>query len=310
MRNIPIILCFDDRILTGAGVTILSLLDSAKPTTCYDIHVFTPGLPADVQDAFQGLVAGSRHSLRFHVIDAARFADTPRNKGSWTEIVYYRLLSSEILPELPRALYSDVDVFIMRDLAEVYDTDLTECEWAGVAAERNVPEAVGHRYFPENPKPMIFFSGFMVMNLDLMRQNAAVQRYFEGIRLYGERLKFFDLDLLNICTPRIARVPFDYCVLEAVYESPDITDAPDWAFLKTIYSLQDLETARDDPAIVHYAGRRGKPWQRRDVPRYFDKVEKRLPARLQRKTFRDFRKRWLSKKGRRVLTSRTPSLYR
>jgi lipopolysaccharide biosynthesis glycosyltransferase len=309
MRLIPIVLCFDHRILTGAGVTILSMLDSAAETTSYQFHVFTPGLPNDVQVGLQSLVAGSRHHITFHVIDPERFAGLPKNSGSWTEIVYYRLLASEILPGLDRVIYSDVDVFVARDMASVFDTDMAGCEWAGVAAERNVPEAIGHQHFPENTKSRIFFSGFMVMDLGLMRRNDAVSRYFEGVKLYGHRLKFFDLDLLNICTPEIAPVSFDYCVLESIYEAQDITEAADWAFLQTIYSAEDLAMSRDNPAIIHFAGNRGKPWQRRAVPAYFLAVEKRLPKCLQRKTFRDFRKRWLSRKGRRHLASRTPSIY-
>lgn len=285
------------------------MLDSANDLTSYQFHIFTPGFPNDVRLALLELVSGTRHGMKFHVIDPVRFADVPKNRGSWTEIVYYRLLASEMLPDLDRAIYSDVDVFVAKDLASVFNTDLLNSEWAGVAAERNIPETVMHRYFPENGNEIIFFSGFMVMNLKLMRENNAVFRYFEGIRLFGDRLKFFDLDLLNICTPEIVGLPFDYCVLESVYETEDVTQAKDWAFLKTLYTASDLEAARNQPAIIHFAGERGKPWQRRDVPIYFFEVEKRIPPRLRRKTIRDMRKRWLSGKGRRRLVSRTPSVF-
>ena len=50
MAEIPVIFCFDDRILKGAGVSILSLLDAAAPTTVYAVHIFHPGLAAPVLD--------------------------------------------------------------------------------------------------------------------------------------------------------------------------------------------------------------------------------------------------------------------
>ena len=81
MRIIPVVLCFDDRILTGAGVTILSMLDSAADATSYEIHVFTPGLPNDVLGALQSLVAETRHKIIFHVIDPARFNGLPKAAG-------------------------------------------------------------------------------------------------------------------------------------------------------------------------------------------------------------------------------------
>lgn len=305
MTDVHVIFCFDDRILTGAGVSILSMLDAAADSTSYVIHILHPGFDDRTGDALRKPVEGSRHQMVLHHVPASRFENVPTNRGSWTEIVYYRLLASEIVTECDRAIYSDVDVLICKDLAEVYATDMDGCEWAGVAAEANVPPTVMHRHFPENDKPLIYFSGFMVMDLDLMRRNGAVQRYFEVIETVRDRLKFFDLDLLNIATPRICRLPFDYVVLEDVYEMPDVRDSADFAYLKSAYSAEELEAARQDPAIIHYAGRRGKPWHRRAIPEYYNAYIDRLPALLRRPTLRDLRKRWLGRKGRRSFPSRT-----
>ena len=41
MRNVvPIVFCFDKRILLGASVAIKSLIDCALKTTAYDIRIF------------------------------------------------------------------------------------------------------------------------------------------------------------------------------------------------------------------------------------------------------------------------------
>lgn len=298
MVNIPVILCFDERILLGAGVTILSMIDSANDGTSYDIRILHPGLSQSAIDGLDGLVTNTNHRIQFTKVPASRFANVPTNRGSWTEIVYYRLLASELINDCDRAIYSDVDVFVKRDLSDAYNIDLKEHDWAGVVAEANLPSNVMHRHFEENKKQHIYFSGFMVMNLKLMRQNNAVARYFTTIEMHSDRLKFFDLDVLNIATPKIARLPFDYVVLEDVYESLSVRDSKDFAYLKSAYSEDELEAARQNPAIVHFAGRRGKPWQRRQVPDYYRNVALRLPKELKKKTFRDWRKTWLSKKGR------------
>lgn len=308
MADIPVIFCFDDRILTGAGVSILSMIDAAKSETRYQIHIFEPGLSEAIRKDLVSLVAGTRHSIEFHVIPPVRFQSVPRNKGSWTEIVYYRLLAAEILPDCDRAIYSDVDVFFTRDLSDVFLIDLSDSEWAGVAAEANVPDTKMHRHFPENTKELIYFSGFMVMNLGQMRKNESIDRYFDVIAKFHSRLKFFDLDVLNIATPRIARIPFDYVVLEDIFETPTLTESTDFAYLRSAYTVEELAAARDNPAIIHFAGRRGKPWQRRNVPDYFADVAARLPARLRVGTFRDFRKKWLSRKGRTRFPTRNAPL--
>jgi lipopolysaccharide biosynthesis glycosyltransferase len=139
-------------------------------------------------------------------------------------------------------------------------------------------------------------SGFMVMNLARMRDDNLVARFLEVIAAFRDRLKFFDLDVLNLSCDAILPLPFEYVTLEDVYESDDVTRSGDYPFLATIYTVGELERAKRTPAIIHYAGRRGKPWQRRDVPAYFQHYVDRLPAALRVTTFRDFRKR-LSARG-------------
>lgn len=307
MTDVPVIFCFDNRILTGAGVSILSMIDAANEDTNYIIHVFHPGLNANAVGGLKCLVHGTRHTIEFHKIRSERFVGAPRNRGSWTEVVYFRLLAAEVLPDCDKAIYSDVDVFFKRDLQEIFQTDLTGFEWAGVAAEENGPDTIMHRYFPENKKENIFFSGFMIMNLVQMRNHGAVDRYLDAIRKLSNRLKFFDLDILNVASDSILRVPFEYVTLEDVYEVEDVTQSVDYQYLRSVYSPKELEQARDNPAIIHFAGRRGKPWQRRRIPDYFQQTSVRLPASLRKGTFRDFRKRWLSRKGRRQFPQRAKS---
>ncbi|MFK7744780.1 MAG: glycosyltransferase family 8 protein [Roseobacter sp.] len=307
MAEIPIVLCFDDRILIGAGVTIKSLLDAAHDDTVYEINIFNPGFDADLKSVLASLVDNTRHSMRFFEIPPERFKDVPKGRGSWTEIVYYRLLASEVLADRDRAIYSDVDVFFKQDLTEAFETDLSDVEWAGVPVETNTPEKIMHYYFPENTKPNIVTSCFMVMNLELMRERNVIQRYFDTVETIGDRLKFFDLDLVNIATPKIGEVSLKYSVFEELYETEDVRLAQDYAYLKTLYSDDDLESVRNEPAVIHFAGRRGKPWQRLHTPAYYREVESALPRGFRRFNFRNFRKKWLSRKGRRRYPTRSAS---
>lgn len=305
MIRIPVVFCFDRRILTGAGVSILSLIKSAKPDTKYSIHILHDDLDADIRAALMSLIKDTRHEMTFHEVARQRFFNAPKSNKSWTEIVYFRLLISEILLNDSRAIYSDVDVFFRNDLQKVFGVPMNSCEWAGVVAEKNAPPTIMHKHFPTNTKEHIYFSGFMVMDLDRMRSNDAVTRYMADIEKHGSELRFFDLDLLNISTPSIAPVPLGYVMLEDIYESSDITNTIDFSYLKSVYSTDDILSERIDPAIIHFAGPRGKPWQRLDVPSYYNDIANLLPARLRKGTARDFRKRNFSSKGRATLNMRS-----
>lgn len=297
MNKVPIILCFDERILLGAGVTIRSLIQSAHHSTAYQILILQPGFDDATKSCLSSLVQNTNHEISFFHVPKSRFSHVPTNRGSWTEIVYYRLIASEILPEFDKAIYSDVDVLICRDLSEIFSTDMERFEWGSVAMQTNFEGSTAHKYFPENKNDLIYFSGFMLMNLKLMRENLAVARYFDIIDKFYDRLKFFDLDILNLSTDRIKRLPFDYAVFEDIYETENITLSKDYPYLQTVYDIEELERARDNPAIIHYAGVRGKPWQRQDMPQYYRDHVDALPACLKVFNFRTFRKKWFSPKS-------------
>ena len=145
MAKIPVVLCIDSRIILGTAVTIKSMLETAKPETTYDIRIFHSGLSASDEKNIQELVAGTRHELKLHYIDPARFDGAPRNKGSWTEIVYYRLLTPEILTEYDKAIYSDVDV-----LKGLYVFDHSASDHELVIAHRHYLYVIVERGYPSD----------------------------------------------------------------------------------------------------------------------------------------------------------------
>jgi UDP-glucose:(galactosyl)LPS alpha-1,2-glucosyltransferase len=236
-----------------------------------------------------------RHEISFIYIDPKRFEGAPKNNGSWTEIVYYRLLAPELLKDYDKAIYVDVDVLFKGDLTEVYNTDLTDYEIAAVPVEVNSPNTICHKYFPENKNKWIYISSFIVFNLEKMRKENIVQKFFDTIKTIDKRLCFFDLDVLNIALDNIKPLPFTYGTFQSVMCNEDVTKAAEYGFLKGIYSVEDLENARKDVVFVHYAGDMGKPWRRHHIPRDYKQCMDSIPKKLKRFTFRDIRKRFFSK---------------
>ncbi len=296
MQTIPIVFCFDKRILLGAGVAIKSLIDSAKPTTSYDIRIFHSDISEKKQQVFFSLIENTQHKMKFHEIDGTRFSKLPCNSGSWRRNVYYRFLIPEILSEYNKAIYSDVDVFFKKDMSDIFQQDISDYQLAAVRAECNRKgEMICHRYFEENKKDFVFWSGFFIINCKRFRDENLIEKFFElGVSL-EKKLSFFDLDLMNAVCQNIKPVPFEYVSLEAVYEFSDITKVEDYAYLKNVYSDAELLKAKVEPAIIHYAGQLGKPWHRKKFPSYYEDVVKALPKALRTYTFRDLRKRFFSK---------------
>jgi len=293
---IPVVFCFDKRIILGASVAIKSLIDCAKSETAYDIRIFHSDIELVDQKNISKLAENTRHNIAFHYINPEIFKNAPHNEHSWTELVYYRLLTPEILKEYDKVIYSDVDVLFRGDLSEIYNINIEHEEIAAVPVEKNIKDKmICHTYFPENKNEKIYISSFLVMNTKIMREEKFVERVFDVIKTVNKRLKFFDLDTMNIACNRFKSIPFTYGVFQSIMYNDDITQAHEYKFLKSIYSDEELLSAKKDPVMIHYAGYPGKPWRLKNpYPDYKECIDS-LPKELQKYTFRDFRKRLFSK---------------
>ena len=295
MVSIPVVLCFDSRIILGASATIKSLLDCAKDETIYDIRILHSDLSLKEQKNLTSLAEGTRHNISFHYIDPKIFKNAPKSKGSWTEIVYYRFLSSSILPEYEKAIYSDVDVLFKDDLSELYNTDITDYEFGAVRAEKNSPNNIGHKYFEENKNEYIYWSGLLLINNKKFNDEKILEKLLENAQKFNERLKFFDLDLVNITCNKFKELPLKYCLLQSLAYQDDYTKAKEYSYLKEIYSDEEILEAKKNPAILHYAGKPGKPWRmKKPYPDYKEYMDN-LPKALKQFTLRDIRKKLFNK---------------
>ena len=217
MTNIPVVFCFDSRIILGASVAIKSLIDCAKETTNYDIRIFHSDINLKDQKNISALAENTRHNIAFHYINPDLFKNAPKNKGSWTEIVYYRLLAPEILKEYDKVIYSDVDVLFKGDLEELYSIDINDYEMAMVRAEKNTPNIIEHRYFEENKNDYIYWSGLILYNSKRFREEKILNKLYKNIETYKNKLKAYDLDLINVTCQNILPLDLKYCVLQGFF---------------------------------------------------------------------------------------------
>ena len=262
MVNIPVVFCFDSRIILGASVAIKSLIDSAKEDTCYDIRVFHSDLDINNQKNITTITENTKHQISFHYINPEIFKNAPHNNKSWTELVYYRLLTPNIIKNYDKVIYADVDMLFKGDLQEVYNLDLTGYEIAAVPVELNREgKMICHRYFPENQKDKIYISSFIVMNIKEMQKCKTIEKVFEVIKTVNKRLKFFDLDTMNIACDKILPISFTYGLFQSIAYNDDVTKAEEYKFLKELYSIEELNELKRNPVIIHYAGKIGKPWR-------------------------------------------------
>ena len=67
-------------------------------------------------------------------------------------------------------------------------------------------------------------------------------------------------------------------------------------YLQKVYTINDIKEAKKNPAIVHYAGKMGKPWRMKKPYQDYQEYIDSLPKELRKYTFRDLRKRIFNKR--------------
>lgn len=254
MRTIPILFTFDDSLLVPACVCISSLLANAEADTFYDIFIlhsdrydFSSTCLMDLPDAYR------QCRITFRPV-SGEFIGSYEVRGI-TETCYYRLLAPELIPEYDKILYSDVDVIFREDLGKYYEIDLGENCFAAVDnCSRLRPDV--RKYLKEELRldweKGYFYSGNLVMNLEVLRRDGLCDRFRElGRNKYDQQ----DMDIMNIaCNGRFLRLSPAFCLTNYLYDLI-VTRRKE---MEEEFAPEELDRVLKE-GIVHFNGE--KPWK-------------------------------------------------
>ena len=280
-KIVPIVFAFDDNYALPASIAIKSLIEHKKSDTKYEIFVLHDNLK---QNTIKNIEKISK--ITWINIDKKLFKNAPTG---WSGIeAYYRLIIHDVIPNKNKIIWSDVDVLFQGDLSDIYNTNIDKYDWVGIKAEKNDGQQVIHTHFSENKNDFIMMNGFMIINAEKMRKNNMTEKFLKTIDSFGDRLKMFELDVLNLCSNNIGSAPFEYCVLENLYHN-DIKQAPEYVWLKKVYTDDELNYAKANPIIIHYAGGLKKIWLRKhdEIPKYYWHYIKNSPFYIKEMYFPD-----------------------
>lgn len=254
MRTIPIVLTFDGNMSLAAGVCISSILMSGNKDNYYDFIVLHSGEQPSITgfDAIRREYANMRVQYR-SVGDAFKGAFEIRGI---TNAAYFRLLAPMLIPEYSKAIYADVDMVFRLDLESLLDRDMDDNYLGAVyALDMNVaPERLKYVKSIGATPGNYFLSGFLLMNLELMRRDNIVSRFMS---FASKKFRYQDQDIINIvCKDRIMSIPYVYSMVDGAFGIVSLHDK------KMLDSKYMHSESSEDPLIfsnIHFNG--AKPWK-------------------------------------------------
>jgi lipopolysaccharide biosynthesis glycosyltransferase len=214
-------------------------------------YLHGPGFPARSEELLTEMVERGGGSISFLPVADRRIAGLPAQQ--FTSAMWYRIFLPELLPELERILYLDIDTIVVDSLDPLWQTNL-----AGyyLAAVTNVFEP----HYLHRPAELglsgpeaYFNSGVLLMNLEEMRRLGCTPALRDYALEHGDRLLWPDQDTLNVVLGA-QRLPLH----------------PRWNLMNSVLTMQwspdvlgaaAVEEARRRPAVRHFEGPTvNKPW--------------------------------------------------
>lgn len=215
-------------------------------------YLHGPGFPERSARPIRDMVERGGAAISFWEIADERVAGLPE-MDFVTSAMWYRIFLPELLPEVDRVLYLDVDTIVMDSLEPLWELDLAG---SYVAAVTNVFYMRSHAQRPVELgiEPADYFnSGVVLMNLDLMRRDDSARALSEYAVAHAGELAWPDQDALNVVLGkrRVDLHPRWNC-MNSVLLFP-------WA--ADVLGAERVEQARARPAIRHFEGPTiNKPW--------------------------------------------------
>lgn len=263
METIKAVFCFDENLTAPVQAAVASLLDNCVTESVHcEVHCVCTQAAAWVQERLYQVVSDrdSRSVLVMHCIENP-YADSYEVRGI-SSGAYLRLALHQILPEVDKILYLDVDVLICGSLLPLWQTDLGENLLAAVKG----PVGLSDKWEWNSDRPYwnllagmqgrYINSGVLLMNLAQIRRQQLDRQWEE---LGRRKLYYQDQDILNItCRDAIVYLPLAYNRLTYM-QADDYRQFVEEGLCKQ----EEYEEAMKAPVILHYAG--DKPWNRYDT---------------------------------------------
>lgn len=188
------------------------------------------------------------------------FPDSLLNLHDYPKEMYFRLLSSKVLPmDLKRVIYLDPDILVINSIRPLWEQNLKGKMFAAAVHEglTDIMSSINNLRLGTNTD--YFNSGIMLMDLDEMRKKVKIEDISKAIEQNHDTLILPDQDILN------------YLYGEDILKIPETR----WNYDARAYSVYlarstgdcNIEWVMKNTSILHFCGK-PKPWQKEKHSRF------------------------------------------
>lgn len=189
----------DGHYSVWVGTAMQSILEHTDSRICF--HILHDETVSEENKRKLKQVAHQKGDvIEFHEINSAEFECIKDRTHGFTIGTMFRCLLPDLLPDLSKIVYLDADIFVNRDIKELWDVDVREYCLAGVVDEgvavHNYPRILNK--YPEIKKESYFNSGVLYMNLKKIREFGNLKKLVVDFLIDNPEADLPDQDALNV----------------------------------------------------------------------------------------------------------------
>ena len=259
----------DDNYIMQVGVSLLSLLENNKEFSEINIFILDDNISAQNKKLLKKLCQLYKREIIF--IDVSeklkKIADIGAKEwfnGSFS--TYARIYIADLIPkEIKKILYLDGDTIIDKSISNLWKIDLKDYALAGVleAGNTKLKKAIGLKI-----KDNYFNAGVLMIDLENYRKYELKNKIIKHLQTIRTQYPYVDQDLINInCQEYIKKISPIYNSTANYFIWNLKHFQKMFGFNKNnFYSLKELDDAKNNPVIIHYAGYLlGRPWESNNI---------------------------------------------
>ncbi len=283
---VTIFMATNNHYAPNCGVMVQSIKDNANPNRNYDIVISTSDMTSDNKELLKSMATPNVSVRLIEANDFLGGVDTSllHTNQHFSKDAYFRFFIPKIFANYDKILYLDVDMVALRDVAELYDTDIGN-NWWGVTHEASILTAG----LIKSSWEYTTFLPYIKNTLKMINAND----YFQsGVMIWNVRQCIRD-NITEKCLERLAKIGnpiyVDQCVMSSLANGQNIKFIDGkwnvvWylPFIKaeaagTSEYQKQMEMLKN-PYILHYASGI-KPWNEpyRENAHYFWEIARRTP---------------------------------
>lgn len=240
----------DNNYTQHCGVMLCSLFCNNLLSN-FHIYIIHNGLELDNKNKLEDIIHTYGHKSSFIKLDDSILEDVFISNHV-TIATYFRILIPRLInTQINKILFLDSDIIVRHNITSLWEIDVCNCSHAavinpGISEDHLMTLGIeNHQYFN---------AGVMLINLKKWRELKIDERAIDFISRFPEKIKYWDQDVLNY-----------------ILNHQWINLHPKWNTQHTFFTeltheklkvdVNQIEEARNNPAIVHFTGEGScKPW--------------------------------------------------